>query len=142
MRNWTLAAIAVGFGAVGAVLLLAAGSPFVALVILLWFLGWAALSSPLLMPSSVSATEAQDRSAADGRPIIYWRPGCQYCLRLRLSLGRLGRRAHWVNIWSDPSGAAAVRAVADGNETVPTVVVAGEAHVNPAPATVRGWLRR
>jgi hypothetical protein len=40
-----------------------------------------------------------------------------------------------VDIWKDPEAAAAVRAVAGGNETVPTVHVAGRWLVNPkAPA--------
>ena len=77
---------------------------------------------------------------ADGRPVVYWRPGCAFCVRLRTRLGRRARKAHWVNIWRDPAGAAAVRAVNDGDETVPTVVVGGQAHVNPDPAWVREQL--
>jgi hypothetical protein len=34
-----------------------------------------------------------------------------------------------------------VRAVADGNETVPTVILAGAAHVNPDPLWARRALR-
>ncbi|MEV7779675.1 hypothetical protein [Kitasatospora sp. NPDC088351] len=37
-----------------------------------------------------------------------------------------------MNIWRDPEAAAFVRSVADGNETVPTVTVAGRAMVNPS----------
>lgn len=77
------------------------------------------------------------RGAVDGRPLVFWRPGCGYCLRLRLRLGRRARLAHWVNIWRDPAAAAAVGAVNDGNETVPTVVVAGRPYTNPDPAWVR-----
>jgi glutaredoxin len=36
------------------------------------------------------------------------------------------------NIWDDPDAAAFVRSVADGNETVPTVVVGDRAMVNPS----------
>jgi hypothetical protein len=36
-----------------------------------------------------------------------------------------------VSIWDDPQAAAFVRSVADGNETVPTVVVGGATMVNP-----------
>ena len=36
-----------------------------------------------------------------------------------------------VDIWSDPEAAAFVRGHADGNETVPTVDVAGTVLVNP-----------
>ncbi|MCZ7437346.1 glutaredoxin domain-containing protein [Micromonospora sp. WMMC241] len=97
----------------------------------------AVLFSPLAFPRSLSAEQARARSARDGRPVVYWRPGCTYCLRLRLRLGRRARRAHWVDIWRDPEGAAAVRAVTGGDETVPTVVLPDGAVVNPDPA----WLR-
>jgi len=74
------------------------------------------------------------------RYVIYWRPGCPYCLRLRATLGRSRRRALWINIWEDPEGAAFVRSVNDGDETVPTVVIDGVAHTNPHPALVRDAL--
>ncbi|HET6740360.1 MAG TPA: glutaredoxin domain-containing protein [Kribbella sp.] len=96
----------------------------------------ALLISPLAFPRSISAAEA----AGAGKPIVYWRPGCQFCLRLRFSLFGSARRASWVNIWTDPEAAAAVRAVADGNETVPTVVAGGETRVNPSPHWVREHL--
>ncbi|MER5511601.1 glutaredoxin domain-containing protein [Streptomyces sp. NPDC002766] len=114
------------------------GSPAGATALLLVFLVLAAVNSPLIFPRSVDAQEAQRRSAADGRPVVYWRPGCTYCVRLRLRLGRRARRLHWVNIRRDPAGAAVVRAANDGNETVPTVVVAGRPHTNPDPE----WVRR
>jgi mycoredoxin len=65
---------------------------------------------------------------------VYTRPGCPYCFRLRRGLRRRGIPFVEVNIWQDPAAAAAVRAVADGNETVPTVHIAGQWLVNP-PAT-------
>ncbi|MGE0305934.1 MAG: NrdH-redoxin, partial [Acidimicrobiia bacterium] len=37
-----------------------------------------------------------------------------------------------VNIWDDPEGAAFVRSVARGYETVPTVSIGPEALVNPS----------
>lgn len=104
------------------------------------FLALAAVFSPLIFPRSVGSDEARRRGAADGRPVVYWRPGCTYCLRLRLRLGRRARQLHWVNIWRDPAGAAAVRAVNDGNETVPTVFVADRPHTNPDPRWVREQL--
>ncbi|WP_239117649.1 glutaredoxin domain-containing protein [Paractinoplanes ferrugineus] len=100
------------------------------------FLVLAALVSPRAFPRSVSDAEARERSSQDGRPIIYWRPGCPFCIRLRARVGRLSRRAHWVDIWADPQGAAGVRAITGGDETVPTVVFRGEGFVNPAPARV------
>ncbi|GAA1500949.1 hypothetical protein GCM10009760_63270 [Kitasatospora kazusensis] len=64
--------------------------------------------------------------------VVYWRPGCPYCMRLRLQLRFTRLRYSLVNIWKDPDAAAFVRSVADGNETVPTVTVAGRAMVNPS----------
>jgi mycoredoxin len=85
----------------------------------------------------------QDRSG--GNPpevVVYWRPGCPYCARLRAHL-RV-RRLHppMVNISADPTAAAFVRSVAGGTETVPTVVIDGVAHVNPRPRLVVAALRR
>jgi glutaredoxin len=72
----------------------------------------------------------------DGTVVIFWRPGCVYCLRLKASLGRHGGGARWVNIWRDPEGAAFVREHNNGNETVPTVLVGGEVLTNPEPGMV------
>ena len=72
---------------------------------------------------------------------LYTRPGCPYCFRLRLGL-RLRRLDFTeINIWTNPDAAAAVRAVADGNETVPTVHVAGQWLVNPRAARVTQFAR-
>ncbi|MFP5371631.1 MAG: glutaredoxin domain-containing protein [Actinomycetes bacterium] len=62
----------------------------------------------------------------DDRLVVYWRPGCPYCARLRtrLALGRVPYRA--VNIHEDPDAAALVRAHNGGDELVPTVVLDGE----------------
>ena len=94
--------------------------------------------TPYAFPRSPSDEDAR----VDGRPIIYWRPGCTYCLRMRLALGILGRRAVWVNIHRDPDAAARVRSVNGGNETVPTVFVGAEHRTNPPPAWVREQLNR
>ncbi len=123
-------------GAVAATGLSLAGREGQAVVFALAFLVLAVADSPLIFPRSVSASEALRRSASDGRAVVYWRPGCAYCLRLRLGLR--ARRLHWVDIWRDPDGAAVVRAANGGDETVPTVVVAGRPYVNPDPAWVRG----
>lgn len=77
-------------------------------------------------------------SAADLHlPItVYSRPGCPYSYLLRRGLRRRGLTFTEINIWADPEAAAAVRAVADGNETVPTVHVADQWLVNPRAAKV------
>jgi mycoredoxin len=64
--------------------------------------------------------------------VLYWRPMCVFCMWLRLSLLFTRLRYTKVNILRDPEAAAFVRSVADGNETVPTVTVAGWAMVNPS----------
>jgi mycoredoxin len=135
LRSWWLAGVMLACGVLVAV---AQDRPWLATTALLIFAGLAFLLSPLLFPRSLGAAQAQQRSARDGRPIVYWRPGCQYCLRLRLRLGRSASRAYWVNIWRDPAGAAVVRAVTGGDETVPTVTANGESVANPEP----GWLRQ
>jgi mycoredoxin len=67
---------------------------------------------------------------------VYSRPGCPFCFLLRRGLRRRGLTFDEINIWADPDAAAAVRAVADGNETVPTVHVVGQWLVNPRAAKV------
>ncbi|OPF81150.1 hypothetical protein VT50_0210440 [Streptomyces antioxidans] len=141
-RAWILPIVLVLCGAALATGLISSGSPGTATVLLLLFVTLAGVNSPLVFPRSISAPEAQRRSAADGRPVVYWRPGCAFCLRLRIRLGRGARQMYWVNIWRDPAGAATVRAANDGDETVPTVVVAGRPHTNPDPAWVREQLSR
>lgn len=116
------------------------GSPGAAVALLLLFVLLAGVNSPLIFPRSAGALEAQHRSAVDGRPVVFWRPGCTYCLRLRIRLGRDAHRLYWVDIWRDPAGAATVREANGGNETVPTVVVDGRPHTNPDPAWVREQL--
>lgn len=127
-------------GSVVATGLIFQGSLGTAAALLLVFVLLAGVNSPLIFPRSIGALEAQRRSAVDGRPIIFWRSGCKYCLRLRIRLGRSAHQLYWVDIWRDPAGAAAVRAANDGNETVPTVFVAGQLHVNPDPEWVREQL--
>lgn len=74
--------------------------------------------------------------------VVYTRPGCPFSTRLLLGL-RLSRIRFTVrDIWQDPDAAAYVRSVADGNETVPTVTVAGRALVNPSVGAVRAAARR
>ncbi|MFE1950872.1 MULTISPECIES: glutaredoxin domain-containing protein [Streptomyces] len=136
-RAWIAPSLIALCGAALATVQVLEDSPGAAVGVLLLFLALAGATSPLVFPRSVGAAEAQRRSAADGRPVVYWRPGCAYCLRLRARLGREARRVHWVDIWRDPEGAAAVRAVNGGDETVPTVVVAGRARTNPDPEWVR-----
>lgn len=64
--------------------------------------------------------------------VVYWRPGCVFCIKLRTQLRFTDLDYRLVNIWRDKDAAAFVRSVANGNETVPTVTVAGHPMVNPS----------
>lgn len=72
---------------------------------------------------------------------FYWRPGCPFCMMLRSRLTPMGVPVREVNIWEDAKAAARVRAVADGNETVPTVFVGERAMVNPSAKQVLAAVR-
>ena len=67
---------------------------------------------------------------------VYWRPGCPFCGSLFRQLDRAELTYRRVNIWDDEVGAAVVRSIARGNETVPTVVVGEVGMVNPSIAQV------
>ncbi len=67
---------------------------------------------------------------------LYWRPGCFFCSSLRASLRRSGIPVNDINIWNDLAAAERVRAVAGGNETVPTVFVGPDALVAPTRKAV------
>ncbi|OZC76651.1 hypothetical protein CH251_07225 [Rhodococcus sp. 06-462-5] len=105
------------------------------------------LTTPVLYPSSLSDDASRAQATQRSVPLIYWRPGCIFCLRLRVALLLRGKKAVWVNIRNDPAGvepaersfnaaAARVRSVNDGNETVPTVFVGSEHRTNPNPSWV------
>ena len=64
--------------------------------------------------------------------VVYWRPGCVFCVLLRRQLKNAGIPTAERNIRDDPKFAAFVRRHANGNETVPTVDVAGTVMVNPS----------
>jgi glutaredoxin len=67
---------------------------------------------------------------------FYWRPGCGFCSRLERHLTDRGVALRKHNIWEDPAHAAVVRSIANGNETVPTVVVGDVGMVNPSADAV------
>jgi mycoredoxin len=64
--------------------------------------------------------------------VVYTRPGCPFCFKLRLKLRLRGLAFREVDTWKDPGAAESVRAVADGNETVPTVNIGSRWLVNPS----------
>ena len=69
--------------------------------------------------------------------IVYTRPGCPFSAMLLADLRAAGLSFGLKDIWQDRKAAAAVRAVANGNETVPTVNVGERWMVNPSLDEVR-----
>lgn len=74
-------------------------------------------------------------------PEVLWRPGCPFCLKLRVSLRVLGVQAEWRNIWEDDAARALVREHNGGDETVPTVRVGERWLTNPSAREVRRLAR-
>lgn len=70
----------------------------------------------------------------------YWRPGCPFCMRLESKLARHDLPLVRRNIWESADDAARVRSVANGNETVPTVIIGDRALVNPSADQVMAVL--
>lgn len=52
-------------------------------------------------------------------------------MNLERRLEKLGVPVDKRNIWDDPDAAAVVRSIANGNETVPTIVIGEARLVNP-----------
>lgn len=71
----------------------------------------------------------------------YWRPGCPFCMALERGLNKADIPLNKHNIWDDPSAAATVRSIADGNETVPTVVIGEITMVNPSAKQVKAVVK-
>ena len=106
----------------------------IAAVVFAWWL------SPLNGRGGTAHADVEARRG-DFPVVIYWRPGCVYCLRLRGALGKDKDKATWVSIWADDEAAAYVRSVNNGDETVPTVRIGEAVHTNPDPELVRAALR-
>ena len=88
------------------------------------------------MESCSTQPTTKHAAAVDDEIVVYWRPGCPFCIALRAGLRRAGLTFREINIWADPNAAAFVRSVANGNETVPTVRVGKRTLVNPSAKQV------
>ena len=89
---------------------------------------------------SVVATE----HAVDGRIEaieVFWRPGCPFFEGLGRTLDEAGVPTNLRDISENPDDAAIVRSIADGNETVPTLISGPVALVNPSARLVMATLR-
>lgn len=105
----------------------------VALAVLLWW------TRPSGRGPHVSHAAAQ-AAAGDHDVIVYWRPGCRYCDRLRLGLGATRHDVSWVNILRDPEAAAFVATYRDGNHTVPTAITGAGEMIDATPMAIRAQL--
>ncbi|MDO5710246.1 MAG: glutaredoxin domain-containing protein, partial [Micrococcales bacterium] len=135
--RWWQAAGACAVAVLVAAELVLAGRAVLAAPALVALLLLAYLLSPFRPISGWTHWRAQERLVRHESAVVYWRPGCRHCLRLRLHLARarLGKRVSWVDIWADPEGAAYVRDLNEGSEIVPTVILPdGSAVTNPEPS--------
>lgn len=138
---WNTAALA-GAGVLLSAAAVVMGFKLLGVAIVLVCAGLAWYAAPRRGAQPPRHWQAQEELVREGRPIVYWRPGCVHCAMLRLGLGGLAERATWVDIWSDPEGAAFVRDVNGGAEIVPTVILPdGEACTKPDPAVLRRHLQ-
>ena len=73
--------------------------------------------------------------------LVMRRDGCGYCARLQRDLSATELPVRYIDVWArTPEAEAAmavVRHIADGSETVPTVVVGDVGMVNPTVAQIR-----
>ncbi len=91
--------------------------------------------------SHAEATALLTEAAPGEEPVIvYHRPGCTYCARLKAGLTGVRNRAYWVDVWDDPAGSEYIKSVNGGYETVPTVMLEGIPQTNPDPGVVRAAL--
>ncbi len=81
-----------------------------------------------------------DNGSAPQHIDLYWRPGCGFCSSLRRGLDKLGVERVEHNIWDNPNDAATVRRYANGNETVPTVIIGDQSLVNPSAKQLLAFL--
>ncbi|MDO5736946.1 MAG: hypothetical protein Q4P15_10780 [Propionibacteriaceae bacterium] len=70
---------------------------------------------------------------APGHAVVFWKPGCIFCERLLLAVGR-NDRVTWVNVWADEEANAEVRRLNNGDELTPTAVVGERVLRNPSAA--------
>ena len=92
------------------------------------------------MADDTSSSDNATATATAARIDLYWRPGCGFCSMLQRKLDKLGIERVEHNIWDDPADAAIVRQHANGNETVPTVVIDGSGFVNPSAGELVAFL--
>lgn len=83
---------------------------------------------------------AAQAAVGDRDVVVYWRPGCRHCDRLRLGLGTTRHHVSWVNILRDPEAAAFVATYRDGNHTVPTAVSGAGEMIDATAAAIKAHI--
>ncbi|WP_242496718.1 hypothetical protein [Rhodococcus sp. Q1] len=89
-RTWILAAAMV---VVASVVLLTGAFDVTSVVTSVLLLAMAWVVSPLFFPHHVDDATARRDAVARGVPVVYWRPGCTFCIRLRATVRSRARRA-------------------------------------------------
>ena len=91
-------------------------------------------------PDASRALGAGKEQAADGRAVVFWKPTCSYCTRLRKAFGD-DNRIVWVNVWVDLLANREVRRHNGGDEYTPTALVGNRVLRNPTAAELQSALR-
>jgi mycoredoxin len=100
-------------------------TPFVALAVAI-ALGWGWWVSPLRRAAPHVPHHDALRRSSRRDLIVYWRPGCSWCIRLWRDLDPDVRdRVTWVNVMADVEGSRYIRQFHDGDMVTPTAVTGG-----------------
>ena len=136
IRRWWLPGVVL----LGAVFLLTVPRSVVSSVVAVIMLVYAWVFSPAFFPKGADLQVALKRAAAGRAPLVFCKPGCTYCIWLRVRLGLAGRRMSWVDSSVDEQARAVVRSANGGDHTTPTVIFRNETRTNPDAAWVRSLL--
>ena len=68
---------------------------------------------------------------ASDHAVVFWKPGCVFCERLLLAVGK-DDRITWVNVWADKEANVEVRRLNGGDELTPTALVGERVLRNPS----------
>jgi mycoredoxin len=109
------------------------------MAVLLLLYAW--IISPMFFPRSADLQVALERAADGQAPLVFWKPGCIFCIRLRVGVGPTGGRVSWVDSSRDKEARALVRSKNGGDHTTPTVMFRDEIRTNPQVEWVRALLR-